>query len=69
MYCIYVYIVVIGVYFVSRMRSAVDDPFPLRCVCGSVVVRLVLIHYNTHTTNTHTHTHITPNALHTSLYS
>ena len=33
------------VYFVSRMRSSVDDPFPLRCVRGSVVVRLVLIHY------------------------
>ena len=27
------------------MRSAVDDPFPLRCVRGSLVVRLVLIHY------------------------
>ena len=27
------------------MRSAVDDPFHLRCVRGSVVVRLVLIHY------------------------
>ena len=27
------------------MRSAVDDPFLLRCVRGSVVVRLVLIHY------------------------
>ena len=27
------------------MCSTVDDPFPLRCVRGSVVVRLVLIHY------------------------
>ena len=27
------------------MRSAVDDPFPLRCVRGSMVVRSVLIHY------------------------